>query len=129
MRCARWSGTPRWCVCSGRTGRPPIRSDGVTVPRHLRATMPRMEPDARDHLSVWAAGALALIALVGVVALAGVSAPALPALAATSPAQPPDQPVAGITTFRGDASRTWYGQGPVPTNPVERWVYPSDGTK
>src|SRR3954462_2500738 len=94
--------------------------------------MPRMEPSARDHLSVWAAGALGLIALLGLVIVAGASAPALPALAATTPAQPPDQPVAGLTTFRGDATRTWYGQGPVPTDPVKRWVYPNDpndGTK
>src|SRR3954451_3012301 len=91
--------------------------------------MRRMDPGARDHLSVWAAGALALIALAGVTAVVSTSAPALPALAATTPAQPPDQPVAGLTTFRGDATRTWYGQDPVPTDPVKRWVYPNDGTK
>src|SRR5690349_11017564 len=91
--------------------------------------MRRMEPAPHDHISVWAAAALGLIALLGLVGVVGASAPALPALAAATPAQPPDQPVAGITTFRGDPSRTWYGQGPVPTDPVKRWVYPSDGTK
>jgi len=91
--------------------------------------MRRMEPGARDHLSVWVAAALAVIALAGMIAVVGTSAPAPPALAATTPAQPPDQPVAGLATFRGDATRTWYGQGPVPTDPVVRWTYPNDGSK
>jgi outer membrane protein assembly factor BamB len=33
----------------------------------------------------------------------------------------------GLTTFRGNASRSWYGEGPVPTNPVVLWRYPSSG--
>jgi len=91
--------------------------------------MRRMDPATRDHLSVWVAAALAVIALAGMIAVVGTSAPAPPALAATTPAQPPDQPVAGLATFRGDATRTWYGQGPVPTDPVVRWTYPNDGSK
>src|SRR4029079_10965420 len=104
-------------------------SRGATVPRHPRATMRRMDPATRDHLSVWVAAALAVIALAGMIAVVGTSAPAPPALAAATPAQPPDQPVAGLATFRGDATRTWYGQGPVPTDPVVRWTYPNDGSK
>lgn len=32
--------------------------------------------------------------------------------------------VDGLITFRGNPSRTWYGKGPVPTNPVVLWSYP-----
>ena len=35
--------------------------------------------------------------------------------------------VAGLLTFRGNATRSYYGQGPVPRAPVVRWSYPSDG--
>jgi PQQ-like domain len=33
----------------------------------------------------------------------------------------------GLTTFRGNASRDYYGEGPVPKDPVVRWRYPSTG--
>ena len=33
----------------------------------------------------------------------------------------------GITTFRGNATRNYYGEGPVPRNPVIRWNYPESG--
>jgi len=45
------------------------------------------------------------------------------------PAQPINTSFPGITTFRGNASRTYYGEGPVPSDPTIRWVYPADGTK
>jgi PQQ-like domain len=35
--------------------------------------------------------------------------------------------VPGLLTFRGNLTRTYYGHGPVPTNPVIRWRYPSGG--
>ena len=35
--------------------------------------------------------------------------------------------VPGITTFRGNLTRTYYGHGPVPRNPVIRWRYPESG--
>ncbi len=34
----------------------------------------------------------------------------------------------GLTTFRGNASRDYYGEGPVPMQPVVRWRYPSTGS-
>lgn len=34
---------------------------------------------------------------------------------------------AGITTFRGNATRSYYGAGPVPRRPVIRWSYPETG--
>lgn len=33
----------------------------------------------------------------------------------------------GLTTFRGNASRAWYGEGPVPQHPKVIWRYPSSG--
>jgi outer membrane protein assembly factor BamB len=33
----------------------------------------------------------------------------------------------GLTTFRGNATRDYYGEGPVPTNPEVKWRYPIDG--
>lgn len=32
--------------------------------------------------------------------------------------------VEGILTFRGNPTRSWYGRGPVPTDPVRQWRYP-----
>ena len=36
---------------------------------------------------------------------------------------------AGVTTFRGNATRSYYGEGPVPAAPVIRWRAPVDGSK
>lgn len=33
----------------------------------------------------------------------------------------------GLTTFRGNATRSYYGQGPLPTAPSVLWRYPSSG--
>ncbi|HEV8564956.1 MAG TPA: PQQ-binding-like beta-propeller repeat protein [Actinomycetota bacterium] len=33
----------------------------------------------------------------------------------------------GLTTFRGNATRSYYGEGPVPSHPIVRWRYPSSG--
>lgn len=33
----------------------------------------------------------------------------------------------GLTTFRGNASRSYYGQGPLPSNPSVLWRYPTSG--
>ena len=33
----------------------------------------------------------------------------------------------GLTTFRGNATRDWYGEGPVPSHPAIRWRYPAFG--
>jgi outer membrane protein assembly factor BamB len=35
--------------------------------------------------------------------------------------------VEGITTFRGNATRTYYGKGPVPMDPTILWRYPPSG--
>jgi hypothetical protein len=58
---------------------------------------------------------------------------------ATSPASSPPSPSAeptpgpinprfpGLTTFRGNASRSYYGEGPLPQNPEILWRYPASG--
>ena len=33
----------------------------------------------------------------------------------------------GLTTFRGNWARTYYGHGPVPRHPVVKWRYPASG--
>ncbi|MGH2725219.1 MAG: PQQ-binding-like beta-propeller repeat protein [Actinomycetota bacterium] len=33
----------------------------------------------------------------------------------------------GLTTFRGNATRTYYGQGPVPSDPEVLWRFPTSG--
>ena len=42
----------------------------------------------------------------------------------SSPAKPINTGVTGLTTFRGNASRDFYGMGPVPRDPVVRWQTP-----
>jgi outer membrane protein assembly factor BamB len=34
----------------------------------------------------------------------------------------------GLVTFRGNASRDYYGEGPVPMHPLVRWRYPESGS-
>jgi len=63
----------------------------------------------------------------------------IPPSHAESPARPPPEPTAppipgpintgvdGLTTFRGNATRTYYGRGPVPEDPVVLWRFPASG--
>ena len=37
--------------------------------------------------------------------------------------------VQGVLTFRGNPTRTYYGTGPIPTNPKVLWRYPANGVK
>jgi outer membrane protein assembly factor BamB len=47
------------------------------------------------------------------------------------PAVPLPEPIntefEGLTTFRGNATRTYYGEGPIPTRPKILWEYPQGG--
>ena len=46
----------------------------------------------------------------------------------TGPVQGPiNTSFPGLTTFRGNASRDYYGEGPVPSEPQIDWTYPSTG--
>ena len=39
--------------------------------------------------------------------------------------KPANRAFAGLTTFRGNATRSYYGKGPVPFDPVVRWQHPA----
>jgi len=39
-----------------------------------------------------------------------------------------DVPVDGYLTFRGNPTRSWYGEGPVPSAPQVLWEYPKNST-
>jgi hypothetical protein len=41
--------------------------------------------------------------------------------------EPINSEIEGLTTFRGNASRTYHGRGPVPEDPEILWRYPSSG--
>ena len=45
-----------------------------------------------------------------------------------SSGEPWSRTVEGLLTFRGNPTRTFYGQGPVPDNPVVQWSFPEDGS-
>ena len=42
--------------------------------------------------------------------------------------EPANTSFPGITTFRGNATRSYYGDGPVPEDPRILWRYPADGS-
>src|ERR687895_2325617 len=42
-------------------------------------------------------------------------------------AGPINTAIEGLTTFRGNATRTYYGEGPVPEDPEVLWRYPPSG--
>jgi outer membrane protein assembly factor BamB len=42
-------------------------------------------------------------------------------------AMPINTGIEGLTTFRGNATRTYYGEGPVPEDPEILWRYPESG--
>lgn len=44
------------------------------------------------------------------------------------PSAPINRRFAGVTMFRGNSTRTYYGEGPVPKDPKILWSFPSDGT-
>ena len=102
------------------------------TPRGYDASAMAAEPEqtSRDHLPFWAFVVLVAVAVLALVTAVVAPAPSAPALAqGLGPAAPINTQFPGLTTFRGNASRSYYGEGPVPTDPVKRWTYPSDGTK
>jgi outer membrane protein assembly factor BamB len=52
---------------------------------------------------------------------------ASPSPAAAPSPQPANTTFEGITTFRGNQTRTYYGRGPVPRHPEVLWRYPTEG--
>ena len=55
------------------------------------------------------------------------SAPAGAAGELEAPRRPHASEPVGLTTFRGNATRSYYGEGPVPRRPVIAWRYPASG--
>lgn len=53
--------------------------------------------------------------------------PASPSPSGPETPGPINTEIRGLTTFRGNASRSYYGAGPVPRHPVIRWHYPESG--
>ncbi|MGH2740630.1 MAG: PQQ-binding-like beta-propeller repeat protein [Actinomycetota bacterium] len=53
--------------------------------------------------------------------------PVLPSPGSSAEAQPLRPEVLGLTTFRGNATRSYYGRGPVPKDPQILWRYPVSG--
>jgi hypothetical protein len=53
--------------------------------------------------------------------------PAAPAIPTALPVGAINPKVPGITTFRGNLTRTYYGAGPVPKHPKILWRYPRSG--
>jgi hypothetical protein len=82
-------------------------------------------------LPVWLVTGIGLITVFAVIHVAREATASVAAFpnAVVTPAQPINTTFPGLTTFRGNATRTYYGEGPVPTDPSVRWVFPPDGTK
>lgn len=73
---------------------------------------------------VLAAGAVALVVLLLDV-VAPAAAPSFPRPeVSVSTAGPVNTEIPGLTTFRGNWSRSYYGEGPVPADPTIRWRAP-----
>jgi hypothetical protein len=102
--------------------------------------MPAMSMTGRhaatdDHVPFWATAAVGFVAFL--VAFHLVFAAADKRVLKPLPQQPDPVPTAapinstfaGLTTFRGNASRSYMGEGPVPSSPQVRWRYPLDGSK
>ncbi|MEX0983724.1 MAG: PQQ-binding-like beta-propeller repeat protein [Actinomycetota bacterium] len=87
-----------------------------------------------DHIPFWAAAGTVVVtalALLSLVADLG-EAPREVALHAQDarvvPAGPINEGLPGLSTFRGNASRSFTGEGPVPMAPTIRWASPVDGS-
>jgi hypothetical protein len=95
-----------------------------------------MRPELRawrpSRRTVAAAAGVASALLVLVVGLAltgggndaGTTGAAPPGPVAVRTPKPANRAFDGITTFRGNATRSYYGTGPVPLDPVVRWQHP-----
>lgn len=90
----------------------------------------RIAAPSRRDVAVAAGVASALVvALVGWALLGGgdeagvTGAPRPGPLSVRTPA-PANRSFEGLTTFRGNATRSYYGEGPVPLDPEVRWQHP-----
>ena len=85
-------------------------------------------------IPIWLAVLVTIVGVLSVIhAATGLAATTEPGFPRPNGPVPTPAPInatfPGLTTFRGNASRSYYGEGPVPSAPMKRWVYPSDGSK
>ena len=104
--------------------------------RELRRQRRQQQVFVRRTVALAIAGIVA-IGVAGGIALSSGGSSSKAAPKPVKPAKPVAKPdvilgainpkVPGLTTFRGNLTRTYYGHGPVPRNPVVRWRYPESG--
>jgi hypothetical protein len=104
--------------------------------RELRRQQRQRQVFVRRTVALAIAGIVA-IGVAGGIALSSGGSSSKAAPKPVKPAKPVAKPdvilgainpkVPGLTTFRGNLTRTYYGHGPVPKNPVVRWRYPESG--
>ncbi len=138
-----WDLPPEPLAHSGND-RPAPATAPLTPMRRYRSESARRSRTRRRRATASLAAAFVLAAA-ATAAFSGTAPTGDPAHGAASaekaanPAQPTtSSPVAsarpintvfeGITTFRGNASRSYLGQGPVPRRPRVLWRYPSSGS-
>jgi hypothetical protein len=94
----------------------------------MRSATPNRRP---GPLPVWLVAVIALITVFAVIHVGREATAATEAFptGSVTPAEPINTSFPGLTTFRGNATRTYYGERPVPSDPIVRWVFPADGTK
>ncbi|HEY8543572.1 MAG TPA: PQQ-binding-like beta-propeller repeat protein [Acidimicrobiales bacterium] len=77
--------------------------------------------------------ALGLVAVTVAAVVAPRVLPTDSAGSAEAPVDVPDPisgfPTPGLLTFRGSATRTYYGEGPIPQSPKVVWTYPEDSER
>jgi len=78
-----------------------------------------------DRVPAWLAAALVLLGLGGVVTVAWEGPPIDDSSHGGVYAEPINTTFPGLTTWRGNATRTYYGEGPVPVAPLVRWRVPA----
>ncbi|CAN5746226.1 hypothetical protein BH18ACT17_BH18ACT17_15650 [soil metagenome] len=85
---------------------------------------------SRRGMGIIAGVASALVVAVAGLALVrggddiGATGAAPPAQVSVRTPKPANRSFDGVTTFRGNATRSYYGRGPVPLDPVVRWRHP-----
>jgi hypothetical protein len=94
----------------------------------MRPATPNRRP---GPLPVWLVVAIVVITVFAVIHVGREATAATETFpnGSVTPAEPINTSFAGLTTFRGNATRTYYGEGPDPSDPTVRWVFPADGTK
>lgn len=99
----------------------------------MESMLPRLGPPRPSRATIAAiAGVLAALLVAGIgwaiVRPSGAGwtiGAGLPSPGGVKTPGPVNRKVLGITTFRGNLTRSYYGEGPVPSDPVVRWREPA----